>query len=129
MTDPIADMLTRIRNAYTAKQKATAIPYSTVKEAIAHKLAELNYLKDVQVSGEGKNKQILVSLVYQSDRPVVTGLQRVSKPGRRVYSKAKDLQPVLSGYGSFLISTSQGIMSDVQARQASIGGEIICKVW
>lgn len=129
MTDPIADMLTRIRNGYMVQKKTVDIPYSNVKEAIASKLKELNYLADVSVAGEGKDKVITTTLSYKNERPVVNTIKRVSTPGRRNYLKAKDIKPVLSGHGSTILSTSKGILSDMQAKKEGVGGEVICQVW
>lgn len=131
MTDPIADMLTRIRNGYMAKKNQVTIPNSSFKLALAEKLHELGYLTGVSVEDnpESYSKNIVVGLKYKGKHPVVSGLVRVSTPGRRRYTRANDVKPVLSGHGSALISTSKGIMSDKQAREAGFGGEIICKVW
>lgn len=129
MTDPIADMLTRIRNSYLVGSNTTKIPYSNTKLALAQKLSELGYLETVDVSGEKHLRQITVKLKYKNKTPLVTGLKRISKPGRRVYTNAKDIKPVLSGYGSTILSTSKGILSDKEAKNVGIGGEVICQVW
>lgn len=129
MTDPIADMLTRIRNAYMAKQSETVIPHSNLKLAVAEKLAQLGYLTQVDVSEAGVGKVIKVGLKYKDKHPVLSGIKRVSTPGRRIYTTAKEIKPVLSGYGSALISTSKGVLSDKEARSTGTGGEVICKVW
>lgn len=129
MTDPIADMLTRIRNAYLAGLKTTKIPHSKIKHALAEKLVELGYLDNMMVEEGTPNSHLVVKLKYMGKFPVMTGLVRVSKPGRRVYQSVGEIKSVLSGHGSVIISTSKGIMSDKQAREAGLGGEIICKIW
>lgn len=129
MTDPIADMLTRIRNAYMAGKKETVIPFSNQKLAIAQKLVELGYLAEANETQADAHRNLTVKLKYVGKHPSATGINRVSSPGRRIYTSSKDIKSVLSGYGSTLISTSKGIMSGVEAKKAGLGGEIICKVW
>lgn len=129
MTDPIADMLTRIRNGYMARLKQVEIPYSKMKESLAAKFEQLNYVAKVDVVGEGKQKKIVVKLKYKNKISVITGLKRISTPGRRNYVSAKDIKPTLSGYGVSILTTNKGILSDKEARQAGVGGEIVCQVW
>lgn len=129
MTDTIADMLTRIRNGYTAKHKQVDIPHSKVKLALAEKLVQLGYLQAVETDDSGDFQVIRVKLKYKGDFPVVSGLRRYSKPGRRMYAKSSNIPKVLAGYGSTIISTSKGILSDTEAREKGVGGELICQVW
>jgi small subunit ribosomal protein S8 len=125
-TDPIADMLTRIRNAAGARQASTRIPYSKIKEAIATILKANGFIADFNVEAEGF-KSIIVDLELQSSN--LTNLARISKPGRRVYSAAEDIPAVLGGRGIVIVSTSSGLMTGREARQKGLGGELICKVW
>lgn len=130
MTDPIADMLTRIRNAGQARHEAVVIPHSRVKEQIAKILAESGYVGDVEVEGEGKDKSLVFSLIYTpKGEPKIIGLERVSKPGRRIYVGYQDLKPVRSGMGMSILSTPTGVMSDAVARSKQVGGEILMNVW
>ncbi len=125
-TDPIADMLTRIRNAAGARQSSTRMPYSKIKEAIATILKNNGFISDFQVDAEGL-KSIVVNLEAQSAN--LTNLSRISKPGRRVYTAASDIPTVLGGRGIVIVSTSRGLMTGRQARKQGLGGELICKVW
>jgi small subunit ribosomal protein S8 len=135
MTDPIADMLTRIRNAVMSGQSLTAMPHSKVKLEIAKILKEEGYLENYEVAdGEKPGQKVLrLRIKYNGERrerrPVLTNLQRVSRPGRRVYTKKQDIPWVLSGIGVAILSTPKGIMTGHRARQLGVGGEIICKVW
>lgn len=130
MTDTIADMLTRIRNASQAGRESVQIPYSRTKENILKVLQSEGFLGDIQMAGEGVRKALVVSLKYAGRGiRVLAGLSRVSKPGRRVYVGHEDLRIVRGGLGVTILSTSKGIMSDNQARQQHLGGEAICKVW
>jgi small subunit ribosomal protein S8 len=126
MTDPIADMLTRIRNAYAVKQKVVNVPYSGIKAELAKVLKDLNYITDVHIV---KNKDIIINLRYVNNQPTISAIKRVSKPGRRTYKKASEITPTLSGYGTTIISTSKGIMTGEAAKKAKIGGEVICRLW
>jgi small subunit ribosomal protein S8 len=130
MTDPIADLLTRIRNALTARHDRVEIPASRLKVAIVRILKDEGFIKNFKVSRDNKQGQIRIFLKY-SDRSnsVINGLQRISKPGRRVYQKATDLKPVLSGLGVLVISTSRGVMTDKEARRNNLGGEALCQIW
>ncbi len=130
MTDPIADMLTRVRNASTAYHDEVEIPASKIKESIARILAEEGYVSGVErVNGEG-HPTIKIRLRYTEDRErVISGIRRISKPGRRVYRSASDLPRVLGGLGVAIISTSQGVMTDKQARRQKVGGEVLAYVW
>jgi len=135
VTDPIADMLTRIRNAAMAGHVLTAMPSSKMKAAIAKILKEEGFVEDFEVvDGEGPGQKVLrVRLKYVGDRrqrrPVLTGLERISRPGRRVYTGKKDIPWVLSGMGVAIISTPKGMMTGQKARKLGVGGEIVCKVW
>ncbi len=135
MTDPIADMLTRIRNAVMSGQAMTAIPLSKVKVEIARILKEEGFLDNFEVAdGERPSQKVLrLKIKYIGERrerkPVLTGLERVSRPGRRVYTKKQEIPWVLSGIGVAILSTPKGIMTGQRARQLGVGGEILCKVW
>lgn len=130
MTDAIADMLTRVRNASRAGLETAQIPYSKMKESVLKVLVQEGFLANMQVVGEGTKKALVVGLKYAGrDTRVLTGLSRVSRPGRRVYLGHEDLRTVRGGLGVTILSTSKGIMSDHQARQQHLGGEAICKVW
>ena len=128
MTDPIADMLTRIRNAQAARHAEVAIPASKVKREIARVLKEYGYVSSVS-DGPGE-REFTVGLRYAKDgNPVIRGIRRVSRPGLRSYAAVDEIPMVLGGLGHTIVSTSRGIMSGRQARKAGIGGEIVCKVW
>jgi len=135
MTDPIADMLTRIRNAVMSGQAMTAMPLSKIKVEIAKILKEEGYLENFEVAdGERPSQKVLrLKIKYIGERrerkPVLTGLERVSRPGRRVYTKKQEIPWVLSGIGVAILSTPKGIMTGQRARQLGVGGEILCKVW
>jgi len=135
LSDPIADMLTRIRNAVMSGQSLTAMPQSKVKLEIAKILKEEGYLENYEVAdGEKPGQKVLrLRIKYIGERrerrPVLTNLQRVSRPGRRVYTKKQDIPWVLSGIGVAILSTPKGIMTGHRARQLGVGGELICKVW
>jgi small subunit ribosomal protein S8 len=135
MTDPIADMLTRIRNAVMSGQSLTAMPLSKVKVEIAKILKEEGYLENFEVAdGELPSQKVLrLKIKYIGERrerkPVLTGLERVSRPGRRVYTKKQEIPWVLSGIGVAILSTPKGIMTGQRARQLGVGGEILCKIW
>lgn len=127
-TDPIADMLTRIRNAAMAKKPAALVPYSKVKFKIAQVLQEAGYLQSVEKI-EDRFGSIKIELAYNGRRPTIQHLQRVSKPGRRVYAKKDTLPFVLNDYGIAVVSTPKGIMTNKQARKAGLGGEVICEAY
>jgi small subunit ribosomal protein S8 len=130
MTDPIADMLARIRNASSAMHDDVLIPPSRIKENIARILAEEGFVDDVEVTQDGGNPMIRIKLRYSEERErAISGIRRISKPGRRVYRGAGELPRVLGGLGIAIVSTSQGVMTDKQARRARIGGEILAYVW
>ena len=128
MTDPIADMLTRIRNGLASTKVAIVMPGSGVKAAIAKVLKDEGYIKDFQSSEQDGKPVLEVTLKYHEGRPVISQLKRESRPGLRVYKKAEDLPSVIGGLGVAIISTSKGIMADRAAREAGIGGEVLCSV-
>jgi len=130
MTDPIADMLARIRNASTAFHDEVEIPASKIKENIARILADEGFVDGFEVANGEGHPTIKIRLRYTDERErVISGIRRISKPGRRVYRGASDLPRVLGGLGVAIVSTSQGVMTDKQARQARVGGEILAYVW
>jgi len=132
MTDPIADMLTRIRNSTVAMQDGCRMPSSKVKEAVAAILHREGYIADFRVTDNttGPGRMLEITNKYAPDRrPTISGLKRVSKPGLRVYTKADRLPRVLGGLGVAVLSTSQGIMTDKEARERRVGGEVLCYVW
>ena len=128
VTDPIADMLTRIRNAITAKHSDVKIPTSKVKSAIADILLEEGYIQSVDKIEDGVNSYLNITLKYGSGKSVINDLKRVSKPGLRVYANCEELPKVLNGLGIAIISTSKGIMTDKQARNANVGGEVMAYI-
>ncbi|MCH8336174.1 MAG: 30S ribosomal protein S8 [Proteobacteria bacterium] len=128
MSDPISDMLTRIRNGQKARKVRVSMPASTVKVAVANVLKDEGYITGFETSGEGAGKTLSVELKYFEGTPVIEKVQRVSKPGLRVYRGKDDLPKVLGGLGIAIVSTSAGVMSDRQARKQGIGGEVICVV-
>lgn len=127
-TDPIADMLTRIRNALMARHSHTVVPASKMKVAIARILKDEGYIEDYYVT-KGPKPIIRIRLKYDGQEPVLTGLKRISKPGRRIYTQKKDIPWVLSGMGVAILSTSRGVMTGRQARRLGVGGEVLCYVW
>jgi small subunit ribosomal protein S8 len=130
ITDTIADLLTRIRNASSAKHATVDIPASNVKKAIAQILVDEGYVKSLQLIDDGKQGIIRVTLKYtDSKSPVITGLRRVSKPGLRIYSSCEDMPKVRKGLGIAIVSTSKGIMTDKKARELNVGGELLAFVW
>ncbi len=130
ISDVIADMLTRIRNANDAKHETVDIPASNLKKSIAEILLEEGYIKNFQIVEDGKQGIIRVTLKYaQGKQKVIHGLRRVSKPGLRIYSNCEDMPKVMNGLGIAIVSTSKGVMTDKKARQANVGGEILAFVW
>ena len=130
ITDPIADMLTRIRNANNAKHDTVDVPASNMKKAIAQILLEEGYIKNFQLIDDGTQGVIRITLKYGAGKEkVISGLRRVSKPGLRVYAGADELPKVLRGLGIAIVSTSKGVMTDKKARQAHVGGEVLAFVW
>jgi small subunit ribosomal protein S8 len=130
MSDPIADMLTRIRNGGKAEFAKVDIPGSKLKIEMARVLKEQGYIKNYKFLEDNKQGILRIYLKYTAERrPVIYGLQRVSKPSRRVYKKSKDIKPVLNGLGISILSTSKGLMTDKQARNENVGGEVLCHIW
>ena len=129
ITDPVADMLTRIRNANNAKHETVDVPASNLKKAIADILVEEGYVKSYQLVEDGKQGVLRITLKYQGKQKVIQGIRRVSKPGLRIYSGCDDMPKVMNGLGIAIVSTSKGIMTDKQARKEHIGGEILAFVW
>lgn len=131
MTDPIADLLTRIRNAHVAKHDQLRVPASRLKLEVCRILREQGFVESYeQVEGDGPCAEIVILLRYTPEgEPAIQHLQRVSRPGRRVYRGAAELRPVLNGLGVGIVSTSRGLMTDRQAREQKVGGEVLCEVW
>ena len=129
INDPIADLLTRIRNANMRKHKTVSVPFSKLKNDIVNILKEEGYIVDFKIEGNDAKKQIVIFLKYKGNQKVITGLKRISKPGLRVYSEVDKLPKVLNGFGIGIISTSKGIMTDAKAREAKLGGEVMAFVW
>ncbi len=128
MTDPISDMLTRIRNGQKARKVSVSMPASKAKEAVAKVLKDEGYITDYSVAGEGASKELSVELKYFEGTPVIEKIQRTSRPGLRIYRGKQDLPRVLGGLGVAIVSTSAGVMSDREAREKGIGGEVLCVV-
>lgn len=133
MSDPIADMLTRIRNALMREHPTVSMPHSNTKEAVAKVLKSEGYIEDYQVLPEKPYNVLQLKLKYVGDRrhrrSVISGLERVSKPGRRIYVGKQEIPWVLSGMGTAILTTSRGVMTGQQARRLGVGGEVLCKVW
>lgn len=130
VTDTIADLLTRIRNAQSAKHDTVEVPASNMKKAICQILVDEGYVKNFTVKEDGKQGVITITLKYGEGRtPVIRGLKRVSKPGLRIYSNAQELPKVMKGLGVAIISTSKGVMTDREARKQNVGGEVLAFIW
>ena len=129
MTDPICDMLNRIRNAQAVLKDTVNIPFSDLKYEIAKILEKQRFVAKIEKKGKKVKRTIEVTLKYDANQPVISGLKRVSKPGQRIYKKAKELKPVKGGYGVAVISTPKGLMTDKEARKKKLGGEVICEIW
>ena len=131
MSDPIADMLTRIRNANTAKHDTVDVPASKMKLAIANILVDEGYIAKYDLVEDGAFKTIQITLKYGADKneKVISGLKRISKPGLRVYANTEDIPKVLGGLGTAIISTNKGVVTDKEARKLGVGGEVLCFVW
>ncbi|MBI2346140.1 MAG: 30S ribosomal protein S8 [Deltaproteobacteria bacterium] len=129
-TDPIADLLTRIRNAAQAGFQSTAVPYSALKEQVAQLLYREGYLDGVEIVTSDQRKQLVITMKYGADRRrVIAGLERVSRPGRRIYKGYAELKQLRSGLGVTILSTPRGILTDTTAKKLKVGGEILCRVW
>ena len=129
VTDPIADMLTRIRNANQQRHDDVTIPYSNMKKEFTEILLREGFIAGYDVKGEGVEKAIVITLKYKGNDRVITGLKRVSKPGLRQYAKVNEIPKVLNGLGIVILSTSQGLMTDKEARAKNIGGEVLAYIW
>ena len=130
MTDPIADMLTRIRNAGTARSAEVRCPTSRLKQSVAQVLAESGYLSEARVDASGAHPSLVLGIRYRDDGdPLIEGIQRVSRPSRRVYVGKNEVPKVRNGLGIAVLSTSRGVMSDASAREVGVGGEVLCEVW
>ncbi|MBQ8925281.1 MAG: 30S ribosomal protein S8 [Clostridia bacterium] len=130
VTDSVADMLTRIRNANAAKHDTVEVPASNMKKAIAQILVDEGYIKSFTVEEDGKQGIITITLKYGPNKsPVITGLRRVSKPGLRIYTSCEDMPRVMKGLGVAILSTPKGVMTDKEARKANVGGEVLAFVW
>ena len=129
LTDPIADMLTRLRNGNTARHTDVKVPFSKIKESIANILKNEGYIAGYEIKEEGNIKDIVVTLKYMDGDAVIKGLKRISKPGRRVYSSVENLPKVLGGLGIAVVSTPNGVLTDKECRKHNVGGEVLCYVW
>jgi small subunit ribosomal protein S8 len=129
MTDPIADMLTRVRNASTRRFETVDIPASKLKVSLAQVLKDEGFIRDFKQVSDDKQGMLRVFLKYERGRGVIVGIKRVSKPGRRIYVRSDEIPPVLGGLGVSILSTSRGVMTDRQARRGNVGGELLCTVW
>lgn len=132
MTDPIADMLTRIRNAARARHQKVSVPYSRVKENIAKVMVEEGYLKELKKvkAAEGAGDELVIQIRFdRENRPIISGMKRVSSPGRRVYVGTHDVTPIRKGLGINILSTPRGILVDREAQKAKVGGELLCSIW
>ncbi len=129
MTDPIADMLTRIRNAHNAKHDRLDVPISKLKVEVCKVLQREGYIESFEIIEQQPRSDLRIFLKYSDGEPVIQHLARISKPGRRVYMRSDDLKPVLNGLGIGIVSTSFGLLTDEEARQRRVGGEVLCEVW
>jgi small subunit ribosomal protein S8 len=129
MTDPIADMIIRVKNAFMANKADVSIPHSKVKEAVAKILESEGYVENFEVKPTVPQKTIEVKLKYIGKIPAITQVRRLSKPGRRMYATSKDIPKSLGGYGVTIVSTSKGVVTDSQARKLNVGGELLCQIW
>ena len=129
LTDPIADMLTRIRNGNMAKHTEVKVPFSKIKESMANILKNEGYITGYEIKEEGNIRDIVVTLKYMDGDAVIRGLKRISKPGGRVYTSVANLPKVLGGLGIAIVSTPKGVITDKECRKHSVGGEVLCYVW
>lgn len=130
MTDPIADLLTRVRNANVVRHEIVEVPSSTIKKAVANIMLQEGYLKNIEEYNDGSVPMLRLSMKYGANKQrIITGLRRISKPGLRVYCKKEEIPKVLNGLGVAVISTSKGIVTDRDARKLGLGGEVICYIW
>ena len=129
MTDPIADMLTRIRNAIKSSKETVEIPASNMKKSIAEILLNEGWVKDVKIVEDGYNGKIVITLKYVDKKSVISGLQRVSRPGLRNYADVENMPRILGGFGTVILSTNKGVMTGKNAKANNVGGEVLCYVW
>ncbi|NCO80282.1 30S ribosomal protein S8 [bacterium] len=129
MTDPASDMLIAIKNAQAVLKETVEIPFSNLKYEIAKILEKNGFIAKVEKKGKKMKKLIEITLKYDNKRPAISGLKKISKPGQRIYKKAKELKPVKGGYGIAIISTSKGLMTNKEARKQKLGGEVLCEIW
>ncbi len=129
VTDPIADMITKIRNAQMAKHEEVEVRYSKIKEEILKTLKNDGFISDYKVVRNNNKANIIIKLKYYNNKPVISGIEKISKPGRRIYIKASELQPVMNNRGIAILTTSKGIMTGRKAKKLGIGGEYLIKVW
>ena len=129
MTDPIADMLTRIRNAIKSNKESVEIPASNMKKSIAEILLNEGWVKDVKIVEDGYNGKIAITLKYVDKKSVISGLQRVSRPGLRNYADVENMPRILGGFGTVILSTNKGVMTGKNAKANNVGGEVLCYVW
>lgn len=129
VTDPISDLITRIKNASDAGKASVAIPYSNLKESVAHVLLKGGYIAAVDVKGKQIEKTLELGLVYMGREPRVHGVDRISKSSRRIYQKSKDIRMFKSGFGNVVLSTPKGVLLDVDAKKLKVGGEVLFKIW
>jgi len=127
--DTIADFLSQIKNAQAVKKETVKIPFSNLRYRMAEVLVENGFIEEVNKKGRDTNKSIIIDLKYKDGKPKIEEMKRVSKPGQRIYKSADEIEEVRGGYGLGLISTSQGILTDTEARKRHLGGEVLCKVW
>ncbi len=129
MTDPIADMIIRIKNALLARHNEVAIPHSNMKKAIGQILEKEGYVAGMEIRQGSVQSELVLKLKYSGKIPAITDVRRLSKPGRRLYASAKQIPRTLGGYGITIVSTSKGVVTDKEARQQNIGGELLCQIW
>ena len=129
LVDPIADTLTRIRNAQAVEKPEVEVPFSKMRYKLVKILEKENFVKEIKKSGRGVKKNIVIILKYEKDAPGILGSRRVSKSGQRIYKTAKEIKPIRGGFGISIISTNKGLMADKEARKKNLGGEVICRVW
>lgn len=129
VTDPIADFIVRIKNAGDAGKASISVPYSSLKENIAHALMKGGYISAIEIKGKKIDKTLEIVISYIGNEPRVKGFDRVSKPSRRIYQKAKDIRVWKSGFGNFVLSTPQGVFLDMDAKKSKVGGEVLFKIW
>lgn len=129
VTDPISDLIIRIKNANDAGKISVSMPYSSLKESIAHVLMKGGYISSVESKGKKIRKTLEINLVYVGNQPRVQGIDRISKPSRRIYRKSKDIRMFKSGFGNTILSTPQGVLLDMDAKKSKVGGEVLFKIW